>query len=34
MAKQTVVSLIDDLDGSEATQTIDFGLKGKAALHR
>ncbi len=29
MAKQTVVSLIDDLDGSEATQTIEFSYKSK-----
>ncbi len=29
MAKQTVTELIDDLDGSEATQTIEFGFRGQ-----
>ncbi len=29
MAQQTVVSLIDDLDGSQATQTIEFSYKSK-----
>ncbi len=30
MAKRTIESLIDDLDGSEASQTIEFAYKGKA----
>ncbi len=29
MAKQTIISLVDDVDGGEATQTIRFGLDGK-----
>ncbi len=28
--QRTIVQLIDDLDGSEATQTIDFSFNGKA----
>jgi hypothetical protein len=28
MAQRTIVSLIDDLDGREATQTVKFGLDG------
>lgn len=28
MAKQQVVTLIDDLDGSTATETVEFGLDG------
>lgn len=28
MAKQTVVTLIDDIDGSAATETISFGIDG------
>ncbi|SRR6266498_516411 len=28
MAKRTIVNLVDDLDGGEATQTIDFGVDG------
>ncbi|MBX6356153.1 MAG: Lsr2 family protein [Micromonosporaceae bacterium] len=28
MAKQVITSLIDDLDGKPATQTIEFGLDG------
>lgn len=28
MAKRTVIELIDDLDGSEATETVYFGLDG------
>lgn len=28
MAKQTVVTLIDDIDGSAATETITFGIDG------
>ncbi len=30
MAKQTIERLIDDLDGSDATQTIEFAYKGKS----
>ena len=29
MAKQTVVTLVDDLDGSEATESVPFGIDGK-----
>ena len=28
MAKQTVVTLTDDIDGSEAAETVEFGLDG------
>lgn len=28
MAQKTVVSLVDDLDGSEADETVEFGLDG------
>jgi hypothetical protein len=28
MAKQTVTTLVDDIDGSEATETVTFGLDG------
>ena len=28
MAQQTIVTLVDDLDGSEADQTVEFGLDG------
>lgn len=28
MAKKTVVTLVDDLDGSEATETVTFALDG------
>jgi hypothetical protein len=28
MAKQTVTTLVDDIDGSEATETVRFGLDG------
>lgn len=28
MAQQTIVTLVDDLDGSEANQTVEFGLDG------
>lgn len=30
MAKRTIVRLIDDLDGSEAEQSIDFAFRGTA----
>jgi hypothetical protein len=30
MAKQTVIQMTDDLDGSEATQSIDFSVRGKS----
>jgi hypothetical protein len=30
MAQQTIVTLVDDLDGSEAEQTVEFGLDGVA----
>lgn len=30
MAKQTVIHMTDDLDGSEATQTVDFSYRGKS----
>lgn len=30
MAKQTVIQMTDDLDGSEATQTIEFSVQGKS----
>lgn len=30
MAQKTVVTLLDDLDGSEATQTVLFGLEGRS----
>ncbi len=29
MAQKTIVHLTDDLDGSEATQTVEFGYQGK-----
>lgn len=29
MARRTVVTLTDDLDGSEATETVRFGLDGR-----
>jgi hypothetical protein len=29
MAQQTIIQLLDDLDGSEASETIVFGLDGK-----
>ena len=29
MAKQTVITMTDDIDGSEATQTVEFGYRGK-----
>lgn len=29
MAKKTVVNLIDDLDGSEASQTLQFAFEGR-----
>ncbi|WP_033434894.1 Lsr2 dimerization domain-containing protein, partial [Saccharothrix syringae] len=28
MARQTIVTLVDDLDGSEARETVDFALDG------
>lgn len=28
MAQQTIVTLVDDLDGSQASQTVEFGLDG------
>ncbi len=28
MAQQTIVTLVDDLDGSQADQTVEFGLDG------
>ncbi len=30
MAQQTVTTLIDDIDGSAATETVSFGLEGTA----
>jgi hypothetical protein len=30
MAKQTVVHMTDDIDGSEATQTVEFSYRGKS----
>ena len=30
MAKQTIVTLVDDLDGSEAEEQIEFGVDGKS----
>jgi hypothetical protein len=30
MAKQTVIQMTDDLDGSEATQSIEFSSRGKS----
>ncbi len=30
MAKQTVIQMTDDLDGSEATQSIEFSVRGKS----
>ena len=30
MAKEVVTRLIDDLDGSEASETVQFGLDGKS----
>lgn len=29
MAKQTVVTLTDDIDGSEAAETVEFGIDGQ-----
>ena len=29
MAQETIIKLIDDLDGSEATETVSFGLDGE-----
>ncbi len=29
MAKQTVIHMTDDLDGTEATQAVDFSYRGK-----
>ncbi len=29
MAKQTITQLVDDLDGSEASQSVEFSYKGK-----
>lgn len=29
MAKQTIIQVTDDLDGSEATQSIEFSVRGK-----
>ena len=29
MAQQTIVTLTDDIDGSEATETVSFGLDGR-----
>lgn len=29
MAQQTIIQLLDDLDGSEASETVVFGLDGK-----
>jgi hypothetical protein len=29
MAQKTVVALVDDLDGSDATQTVTFGIDGE-----
>lgn len=30
MAKRIIETLVDDLDGSEATQTVEFGYRGKS----
>jgi hypothetical protein len=30
MARQTTVRFVDDLDGSEATGTVEFGLEGRS----
>ena len=30
MAKQTVVHMTDDIDGSDATQTVEFSYRGKS----
>lgn len=30
MAKQTTVILVDDLDGSEATEQVEFGVDGRS----
>ena len=30
MAKQTVITMTDDIDGSEATQTVEFSYRGKS----
>ena len=30
MARQVITTLIDDIDGSEATETVDFGIDGYA----
>ena len=30
MAKQTVIHMTDDIDGSEATQTVEFSYRGKS----
>ena len=29
MAQQTIVTLTDDIDGSDATETVSFGLNGR-----
>lgn len=29
MARKTIITLVDDLDGSEATATVAFGLDGR-----
>ena len=30
MAKQTVITMTDDIDGSEATQTVEFSYRGES----
>ena len=30
MVKQTVIHMTDDIDGSDATQTVDFSYRGKS----
>ncbi len=30
MAKQTVIQMTDDIDGSDATQTVEFSYRGKS----
>ena len=30
MAKQTVITMTDDIDGSDATQTVEFSYRGKS----
>lgn len=30
MARTTIIQLTDDIDGSEASQTVEFGYKGKS----